>query len=69
MMARGLKFRIFFGDVPQRPSGLFISQLIRFARVFSYVTLIFVTAEMLIKVIGIINTTKHFSYFTVDTLN
>ena len=63
------------GDVPQRPSyGVYISQLIRFARASSHVTDFnnrnkFLTAKLLSKAIGIINTAKHFRNFIVGTLN
>ena len=59
------------GDVPQRPSyGVYISQLIRFARASSHCTGFnnrnkFLTA----KAIGIINSAKHFPNFIVGTLN
>ena len=65
----------FDGDIPQRPSyGIYISQLIRFARASSHVTDFnnrnkFLTAKLLGKAIGIINSAKHFPNFIVGTLN
>ena len=53
---------------------IYISQLIRFARASLHVTDFnnsnkFLTAKLLSKAIGIINSTKHFPNFTVGTLN
>ena len=55
------------GDVP-------LMELIRFARASSYVTDFnkrnkFLTAKLLSKAIGIINSAKHFPNFIVGTLN
>ena len=70
-----VNFPFLDGDVPQRPSyGVYISQLIRFARASSHVTDFnnrnkFYMPNFLGKVIGIINSAKHFPNFIVDTLN
>ena len=69
-----VNFPFLDGDVPQRPSyGVYISQLIRFARASSHVTDFnnrnkFVP-NFLSKAIGIINSAKHFPNFIVGTLN
>ena len=58
------------GDVPQRTSyGVYISQLIRFARASSHVTDFNNRNKFLSKAIGIINSAKHFPNFIVGTLN
>ena len=70
-----VNFPFLDGDVPRRPSyGVYISQLIRFARASSHVTDFnnrskFLTAKLLSKAIGIINSAKPFPNFIVDTLN
>ena len=61
-----LNFPIFDGDVPRSPSyGVYISQLIRFARVCSNVDdfnnrNLSLTAKLLNKVIDVIRFEKHF---------
>ena len=61
-----LNFPIFDGDVPRSPSyGVYISQLIRFARVCSNVDdfnnrNLSLTAKLLNKVIDVIKFEKHF---------
>ena len=66
-----LNFPFLDGDVSQRLSyGVYISQLIRFARASSHVTDFnnrnnFLTAKLL----NIINSAKHFPNFMVGTLN
>ena len=61
------------GDVPRSPSyGVYISQLIRFARVCSNVDdfnnrNLFLTAKLLNKVIDIIKFLKRFLNSTIDT--
>ena len=70
-----VNFPFFDGDVPRSPSyGVYISQLIRFARVCSNVDdfnsrNLFLTAKLfnLIKVIDIIKFEKHFLNSTTDT--
>ena len=70
-----VNFPFLDGDVPQCPSyGVYISQLIRFARASSHVTDFnnrnkFLTAKFLGKAICIINSAKHFPNFIVCTLN
>ena len=60
-------------DVPHSPSyGVYISQLIRFARVCSNVddfnnTKLFLSAKLLNKIIEIIKFEKHFLNSTTDT--
>ena len=67
-----LDFPFLDGDVPRRPSyGVYISQLIPFARASSHVNDFnnrnkFLTAKLL-KQIGIINSAKHFPNFIVGT--
>ena len=61
-----VNFPFLDGDVPRRPCyGEYIGQLIRFARASSHVNDInnrnkFLTAKLLSKAIGIINSAKHF---------
>ena len=68
-------FKVLYVDVPQRPSyGVYISQLIRFARASSHVTDFnnrkkFYLPNFLRKAIGIRNSAKHFPNFIVGTLN
>ena len=70
-----VNFPFFDGDVPRSPSyGVYISQLIRFARVCSNVDdfnsrNLFLTAKLfnLIKVIDIIKFEKHFLNSATDT--
>ena len=68
-----VNFPFLDGDVPRSPSyGVYISQLIRFARVCSNVDdfnnrNLFLTAELLNKVIDIIKFEKHFLNSTTDT--
>ena len=68
-----VNFPFLDGDVPRSPSyGLYISQLIRFARVCSNVDdfnnrNLFLTANLLNKVIDIIKFEKHFLNSTTDT--
>ena len=70
-----VNFPFLDGDVPRRPSyGVYISQLIRFARASSHVDDFnnrnkFLMPNFLSKDIGIINFVKHFPNFTVGTLN
>ena len=73
-----VNFPILDGDVPQRPSdGVYISQLIHFARGSSRVTdfndrnRLLTTKHLIIisKAIGIIKSTKHFPNFILGTLN
>ena len=70
-----VNFPFLDGDVPQLPSyGVYISQLIRFARASSHATDFnnpnkFLIAKLLKQAIGIINSTKHFPNFIVGTLN
>ena len=64
-----VNFPFLEGDVPQRPSyGIYISQLIRFARASSHVTDLnnwnkFELPNFLSKAIGIINSANRFSIF------
>ena len=68
-----VNFPFFDGDVPRSPSyGVYISQLIRFARVCSNAhdfnkRNLFLTAKLLNKVIDIINIEKHVLNSTTDT--
>ena len=68
-----VNFPFLDGDVPRSPSyGVYISQLIRFARVCSNVDdfnnrNLFLTAKLLNKVIDIIKFEKHFLNSTTDT--
>ena len=68
-----VNFPFLNGDVPRSPSyGVYISQLIRFARVYSNVDdfnnrNLFLTAKLLNKVIYIIKLEKHFLNSTTDT--
>ena len=68
-----VNFPFFDGDVPRFPSyGVYISQLIRFARVCSNVDdfnrrNLFLTAKLLNKVIDIIKFEKHFLNSTTDS--
>ena len=68
-----VNFPFFDGDVPRSPSyGVYISQLIRFARVYSNVDdvnnrNIYFTAKWLNKVIDIIKLEKHFQNSTTET--
>ena len=70
-----VNFPFLDGDVPPRASyGVYISQLIRFARVCNHVMDFnarnkCLTAKLLQQVIGIINFEKHFLNFIVDTMN
>ena len=71
-----VNFPFLDGDVPRRPSyGVYISQLIRFARASSHVidfnnrNNFLSVPKSLSKAIGIINSTKHFPNFIVGTLN
>ena len=68
-----VNFPFLDGDVPRSPSyGVYIPQLIRFARVCSKVEdfnnrNLFLTAKLLNKVIDIIKFEKHFLNSTTDT--
>ena len=68
-----VNFPFFDGDVPRSPSyGVYISQLIRFARMRSDVDYfinrnLFLTAKFLNQVIDIIKFEKHFLNSTTDT--
>ena len=68
-----VNFPFLDGDVPRSPSyGVYIPQLIRFARVCSNVEdfnnrNLFLTAKLLNKVIDIIKFEKHFLNSTTDT--
>ena len=68
-----VNFPFLDGDVPRSPSyGVNISQLIRFARVCSYVDdfnnrNLFLTAQLLKQGIDIIKFEKHFLNSTTDT--
>ena len=70
-----VNFPFLDGDVPRRASyGVYISQLIRFARVCNHVTDFnarnkSLTAKLLNRAIGIINFEKPFLNFFVDTMN
>ena len=70
-----VNFPFLDGDVPRRPSyGVYISQLIRFARASSHITDVnnrnkFLTAKLLKQAVGIINSAKLFPNFIVGTLN
>ena len=70
-----VNFPFLDGDAPQRLSnGVYISQLIRFARASSHVTDFnnrykFLTAKLLKQAICIINFAKLFPNFIVGTLN
>ena len=70
-----VNFPFLDGDVPRRASyGVYISQLIRFARVCNLVTDFnarnkCVTANFSNRAIGIINFEKPFLNFIVDTMN
>ena len=62
-----VNFPFLDGDVPRRASyGVYISQLIRFARVCNHVTDFNARNKW---AIGIINFEKHFLNFIVDTMN
>ena len=69
-----VNFPFLDGDVPRSTSyGVYISQLIRFARASSYVTDFntrnkLLTQKFLNRAIGIINFAKHFQNFIDDTL-
>ena len=69
-----VNFPFLDGDVHRSTSyGVYISQLIRFARASSYVTVfsthnILLTQKFLNKAIGIINFTKPFLNFIDDTM-
>ena len=69
-----VNFPFLDGDVPRSTSyGVYISQLIRFARASSYVTDFnthnkLLTQKLLNKAIGIINFAKHFQNFIDDTM-
>ena len=69
-----VNFRFLEGDVPRSTSsGVYISQLIRFARKSSYVADFNTRNKLLIQnllkqVIGIINFAKHFQNFIDDTM-
>ena len=69
-----VNFPFLDGDVPRSTSyGVYISQLIRFARASSYVTDFntrnkLLTEKLLNRAIGIINFAKHFQNFIDDTL-
>ena len=62
---------VFYGDVPRRASyGVYISQLIRFARVCNHVADFIVRNKSFIsRAIGIINSENHYLNFIVDTMN
>ena len=68
-----VNFPFLYGDVPRSPSyGVYISQLIRFARVCSNVDdfnnkNLFLTAKLLNKLIDIIKFERHFLNSTTDT--
>ena len=68
-----VNFHFLDGDVPRSPSyGVYIFQLIRFARVCSKVDdfnnrNVFLTAKLLNKVIDIIKFEKHFLNYITDT--
>ena len=68
-----VNFPFLDGDVPRSPSyGVYISQLIRFARVCSNVDdfnnrNLFLTAKLLKQFIDIIKFVKHFLNSTTDT--
>ena len=70
-----VNFPFLDGDVPRCPSyGVYISQLIRFARASSHATNFnnrnkFLTAKLLKRATGIIYSAKHFPNFIVGTLN
>ena len=70
-----VNFPFLDGDVPRRASyGVYILQLIRFARVCNHVTDFnarnkCLTAKLLQQAIGIINFEKPFLNFIVDTMN
>ena len=70
-----VNFPFLDGDVPRCPSYcVYISQLIRFARVSSHVTDSnnrnkFLTAKLLKQDLSIINSAKHFPNFIVGTWN
>ena len=69
-----VNFPFLHGEVPRRASyGVFISQLIRFARVCNQVANLnarnkCLTAKLLQQAIGIINFEKHFINFIADTM-
>ena len=64
-----VNFPFLDGDVPRRASyGVYISQLIRFARVCNHVT-DFNARNKCLTAIGIINFEKPFLNFIVDTMN
>ena len=69
-----VNFPFLDGDVPRSTSyGVYISQLIRFARASSYVTDFntrnkLLTQNFLNRAIGIINFAKHFQNFIDDTM-
>ena len=69
-----VNFPFLDGDVPRSTSyGVYISQLIRFARASSYVADFntsnkLLTQKLLNKAIGIINFEKHFQNFLDDTM-
>ena len=69
-----VNFPFLDGDVPRSTSyGVYISQLIRFARASSYVADFntrnkLLTQKLLNKAIGIINFAKHFQNFIDDTM-
>ena len=68
-----VNFSFLDGDVPRSPSyGVYISQLIRFARVYSNVCdfnnrNLFLTAKVLNNAIDIIKLENHFLNYTTDT--
>ena len=69
-----VNFPFLDGDVPRSTSyGVYISQLIRFARASSYVANFntrnkLLTQKLLKQAIGIINFAKHFQNFIDDTM-
>ena len=69
-----VNFPFLDGDVPRSTSyGVYISQLIRFARASSYVADFntrnkLLTQKLLNKAIGIINFAKHFQNFIDETM-
>ena len=69
-----VNFPFLDGDVPRSTSyGVYISQLIRFARASSYVADFntrnkLLTQKLLNKAIGIINFAKHFQNFMDDAI-
>ena len=70
-----VNFPLLDGDGPQRPTyGVYISQLIRFARASSHAIDFtnrnkFLTAKLISEAIGIMNSAEHFPNFIVCTLN